>query len=80
MVGCSGVARGGGARGQSPPPEFVRSVNPIQTKGGRLSPSHYYQAPQIQKVIYTSDLVGCIVEEGLTARPVLGMKYLSNYR
>ena len=36
-------------------PEFGRSVNPIQTKGGRLCPSHYCQPP-LQKASYTSDL------------------------
>ena len=45
-----GVARGG-ARA---PPEFGRSVNPIQTRGGRLCPSHYFQPPRIQKAIYIS--------------------------
>ena len=32
-----GVARGG-AEGARAPPEFGRSVNPIQTRGGRLCP------------------------------------------
>ena len=30
---CRGVARGGGAEGGQSPPEFGRSVNPIQTIG-----------------------------------------------
>ena len=48
-----GVARGGaeGARA----PEFGRSVNPIQIRGGRLCPSHYCQPPRIQKAIYISE-------------------------
>ena len=33
---------GGGARA---PPEFGKSVNPVQTMGGRLCPSHYCQPP-----------------------------------
>ena len=37
-----GVARGGGGRA---PPGFGRSVNPTQTMGGRLCPSHYCQPP-----------------------------------
>jgi len=49
-----GVARGG-AEGARAPPEFGRSVNPIQTRGGRLCPSHYFQPPRIQKAIYISD-------------------------
>ena len=48
-----GVARGG-AEGARAPPEFGRSVNPIQTRGGRLCPPHYCQPPRIQKAIYTS--------------------------
>ena len=40
-----GVARGGGAL-----PEFGRSVNPIQTMGGRLCPSHYCQPPGFKKL------------------------------
>ena len=47
-----GVARGG-AEGARAPPEFGRSVNPIQTRGGRLCPSHYCQPPRIQKAIYS---------------------------
>merc|ERR1711997_1214489 len=50
-----GVARGG-AEGARAPPEFGRSVNPIQTRGGRLCPSHYCQPPRIQKAIYISEL------------------------
>ena len=51
-----GVARGG-AEGAEAPPEFGRSVNPIQTRGGRLCPSHYCQpSPRIQKAKYTSEL------------------------
>ena len=49
-----GVARGG-AEGARAPPEFGRSVNPIQTRGGRLCPSQYCQPPQIQKAIYISE-------------------------
>ena len=45
-----GVARGG-AGGAKAPPEFSKSVNPIQTMGGRLCPSHYCQPPW---AIYTS--------------------------
>ena len=45
-----GVARGGLAG----PPEFDRSVNPIQTKGGRLCPSHYCQPPPGFKKLSTS--------------------------
>ena len=48
-----GVARGG-AEGARAPPGFGRSVNPIQTRGGRLCPSHYCQPPRIKKAIYTS--------------------------
>ena len=48
-----GVARGG-AEGARAPPEFGRSVNPIQTRGGRLCPPHYCQPPRIQKAIYIS--------------------------
>ena len=47
-----GVARGG-AEGAKAPPEFGRSVNPIQTMGGRLCPSHYCQSPRIKKAITT---------------------------
>ena len=57
MALCSksrGVARGG-AEGARPLPEFGRSVNPIQTRGGRLCPSHYCQPPRIQKAIYISE-------------------------
>ena len=36
---------------------FRSSVNPIQTRGGRLCPSHYCQPPWIQKAIYTSELL-----------------------
>ena len=52
-----GVARGGarGARAP-PPPEFCRSVNPIQTMGGRLCPPHYCQPPGFKSLSkYTSD-------------------------
>ena len=49
-----GVAREGG-RPQLPP-EFGRSVNPIQTRGGRLCPSHYCQPPPDSKTIYISDI------------------------
>ena len=38
-----GVARGGGAEGARAPSEFGRTVTPIQTRGGRLCPSHYCQ-------------------------------------
>ena len=48
-----GAARGG-AEGAGAPPEFGRSVNPIQIRGGRFCPSHYCQPPWIQKAIYTS--------------------------
>ena len=50
-----GVARGR-AEGARAPPEFSRSVNPIQTRGGGLCPSHYCQPPRarIQKAIYIS--------------------------
>ena len=46
-------------RGRGAPPEFGRSVEPIQTRGGRLCPSHYccsLPPPliQIQKAICTS--------------------------
>ena len=51
-----GVARGG-AGGAEAPPEFGRSVNAIQTRGGRLCPSHYCQPPRIQKAIYISAAV-----------------------
>ena len=52
-----GVARGR-AEGALAPPEFGRSVNPIQTRGGgRLYPSHYCQPPRIQKAIYISVLL-----------------------
>ena len=54
MDQTSGVARGGGAEGARAPPEFGRSVNPIQTRGARLYPSHYCQPPRIQKAIYIS--------------------------
>jgi hypothetical protein len=43
-----GVAKGA-------PPEFGRSVNPIQTRGDILCPSYY--CPRIQKAIYTSELI-----------------------
>ena len=50
-----GVARWGAEEARAPP-EFVRSVNPIQTRGARLYPSHYCQPfPRIQKAIYISD-------------------------
>ena len=49
-----GVARGEYRGARAPPPEFGRSVNPIQTRGDRLCPSHYCQPPRIQKAIYTS--------------------------
>ena len=45
-----GVARGGGAEGARAPPEFGRSVNPIQTRGARLYPSHYCQPPEFKKL------------------------------
>ena len=48
-----GVARGV-AEGARAPPKFGRSVNPIQTRGGRLCPSHHCQPPRIQKAIYIS--------------------------
>ena len=51
-----GVARGG-AEGARAPLEFSRSVNPIQTRGGGLCPSHYCQPPRIQKAIYMSDFI-----------------------
>ena len=47
------VARGV-AEGARAPPEFGRSVNPIQTRGGRLCFSHYCQPPRIQKAICIS--------------------------
>ena len=54
MISIRGVARGG-AEGARAPPEFGRSVNPIQTRGGRLCPPHYCQPPpRIQKAIYIS--------------------------
>ena len=52
-----GVVKGGpeGGGGQSPPLKKIgRSVKPIQTRGGRLCPSHYCQPSRIQKAIYTS--------------------------
>ena len=36
------VGQGGGA-----PPDFVRSVNPISTRGQTASPPHFYSPPQI---------------------------------
>ena len=56
MPNLRGVARGG-AEGARAPPEFGRSVNPIQTRGARLYPSHYCQPPRIQKAIYISAVV-----------------------
>ena len=44
-----GVARGG-AEGALAPPEFGRSVNPIQTRGGRLYPLHYCHPPGFKKL------------------------------
>ena len=44
-----GVARGGGGRGARAPPEFGRSVNPIQTRGTD------YALHTIKKAIYTSE-------------------------
>ena len=37
----------GGARGAMAPPDFVRSVNPISTRGDRLCPPNYYWHPRI---------------------------------
>ena len=42
-----GVARGG-AGGARALPEFVRSVNPIQTMGGRLCPSTTASPPRFK--------------------------------
>ena len=50
-----GVARGGQRDRAPSPPEFGRSVNPIQTRVGMFCPSHYCQPPRFQKAIYTSD-------------------------
>ena len=50
-----GVARGGGAEGARAPSEFGTTVTPIQTRGGRLCPSHYCQPFRIKKAIYISD-------------------------
>ena len=49
-----GVARGE-AEGARASPEFGRSVNPIQTRGARLYPSHNCQPSRIQKAIYISE-------------------------
>ena len=46
-----GVARGG--PGSRAPPEFGRSVKPIQTRG-QIMPLTLLPAPPIQKAIYTS--------------------------
>ena len=35
------------------PPEFGRSVNPIETMGGRVCPSQYYQSPPRFKMLST---------------------------
>ena len=43
-----------GRGSQSPPPEFGRSVNTIQTRG-QIMPLKLLPAPRIQKAIYTSD-------------------------
>jgi hypothetical protein len=49
-----GVARGG-ARGARASPEFGRSVNPIQTRGGgQTMPLTLLPVPRIQEAIYTS--------------------------
>ena len=53
QVQFRGVARGG-AEGARAPPEFSRSVNPIQTRGGELCPSHYCQPPPGFKKLSTS--------------------------
>ena len=39
----------GGAGGAMAPPDFGRSVNPISTRGDRLSPSNYYWHPRISR-------------------------------
>ena len=49
-----GVARGG-AEGALAPPEFGRSVDPIQTRGADYAPHTTASPPRIQKAIYTSD-------------------------
>ena len=45
-----GVARGP----EPPPPEFGRSVNPIQTRGADYVPHTTANHTQIKKAIYTS--------------------------
>ena len=57
-----GVARGGAE-------EFGRSVNPFQTRGGRLCPSHYCQPPRIQKAIYISEGIGNFLMTYLLKKP-----------
>ena len=47
-----GVARGG-AEGARAPPEFGRSVNPIETRGADYAP-HKTTSPPDSKTIYTS--------------------------
>ena len=49
-INYRGVARGGA--GGPDPPEFGRSVNPIQTREGQIM-------PRIQKAIYTSEFIDC---------------------
>ena len=53
-LGSRGVARGG-AEGARAPPEFGRSVNPIQTREEDYAPhTTASPPPPIQKSIYTS--------------------------
>ena len=54
-----GVARGGPGGGQSPP-EFGRSVNPIQTRGTDYAP-HTTASPSGFKKLSTPLLTHCII-------------------
>ena len=56
--------------GQSPPPpEFDRSVKPIQTRVADYAPYYCQPPPLIQKAIYTSD------SEGVAARHHISLIY-----
>jgi hypothetical protein len=58
-----GLGWGGGGGGRAPP-DLGRSVKPIQTRRGKLCPSHYCQPPQIQKAIYTSAIANSTIGPG----------------
>ena len=45
-----GAARGGGAEGAGAPPEFGRSVNPIQIRGADFAPHTTASPPGFKKL------------------------------